>query len=94
MDKYINQWSIIAPVYFIDSWDTNTSNLLHNISEYADNIIPLKGWDGTHYKKWAEWESTFPSKRIWNDFPNTRNGHPTLLQHQYIGESITEYLKK
>jgi hypothetical protein len=94
LDKYINQWSTIAPVYFIDSWDMNTSNLLHNINEYSDNMIPLKGHNGNYYKKWHEWESTFPNKRIWDDLPNTRNGHPTLLQHQYIGESITEYFKK
>jgi hypothetical protein len=57
-------------------------------------MIPLKGHNGKYYKKWHEWESTFPNKRIWNDFPNTGNGHPTLLQHQHIGESIIHHLKK
>ena len=27
------------------------------------------------------------------EFPNTENGHPTLLQHQYIADSIIQYME-
>ena len=57
-------------------------------------MIPLLGYDGKHYMKYLEWERTFPSVRVSADFPKTQNGHPTLLQHQYLAKSITNYLDK
>ena len=93
IEKYINNWKQIAPVYFIDSWDFYSSNLLSEFIDIKSKIIPLKGYDGKYYTKWYNWENTFPYKRIVNEFPNSQNGHPTLIQHQYIAESIIEFLK-
>lgn len=93
IEKYINKWKQIAPVYFLDSWDGYSSNILAEFSDIKNNLIPLKGWDGNYYTNWNEWEDTFPYKRIVTQFPATDNGHPTLVQHKYIAESIIEILK-
>jgi hypothetical protein len=57
-------------------------------------MIPLKGYNGKYYKKYNQWEKTFPFTRISNEFPKSFNGHPTLLQHEYISKSIIEFLEK
>jgi hypothetical protein len=93
VNQYINKWLEISPVYLIDSWDEYTSELLFKNSTIEKHLIKLKGFDGNYYKKWKDWEKTFPHRRIENEFPNTKNGHPTLLQHQYIADSIIEYMK-
>lgn len=93
IEKYISKWEKIAPVYFIDSWEETSSNVINELEEFKKRIIPLLGFDGNYYKKWKEWENTFPHRRIENEFPNTKNGHPTLLQHQYLADSIIEYMK-
>jgi hypothetical protein len=92
-NQYLNKWLEISPVYLIDSWDEYTSELLFKNSTIEKHLIKLKGFDGNYYKKWKDWENTFPHRRIENEFPNTNNGHPTLLQHQYIADSIIEYIK-
>ena len=94
INDYLKKWIDYTNVYLIDSWDEYTSNVIHTIPELKSKIIPLKGWDGNWYYKWKEWETTFPYKRILNEFPITENGHPTLLQHQYIAESIIHAMEK
>jgi len=92
IEKYVTKWEKIAPVYFIDSWDENSSNVIHEISEIKNRLIPLEGYDGRLYTKYTEWENTFPFKRIVDEFPDTFNGHPTLIQHKYISKSIIKHL--
>lgn len=93
INEYLNKWLETTPVYLIDSWDEYTSELLFKNPTIVKYLIKLKGFDGNYYKKWKDWERTFPYRRIENEFPNTRNGHPTQLQHQYIADSIIEYMK-
>jgi len=93
INDYLNRWLETTPVYLIDSWDDYTSELLFRNPTIEKYLIPLKGYDGKYYKKWKEWETTFPYSRIQYEFLNTENGHPTLLQHQYIADSIIEYMK-
>jgi len=93
VNQYLNKWLETTPVYLIDSWDDYTSDLLFKNSTIEKYLIKLKGFDGNYYKKWKDWENTFPHKRIENEFPNTKNGHSTLLQHQYIADSIIEHMK-
>lgn len=92
IDKYILKWMNITPVYFLDSWDEYTSTVLSDFDVIQRNLISLKGFDGNYYTNWNKWENTFPYKRIVNEFPKTQNGHPTLIQHRYIAESIIEKL--
>jgi hypothetical protein len=60
--------------------------------EFKEKMIPLLGYDNKYYTKYLDWESTFPHKRIVNEFPKTFNGHPTLLQHQYLAKSIITHI--
>lgn len=94
IDKHLKKWLETTDVYLIDSWDGLTSEILSSHPIIEKYLIPLKGYDGKYYKKWSEWEHTFPYSRIQYEFPNTENGHPTLIQHQYIAESLIEHIKK
>jgi len=94
IDKHLKKWLETTNVYLIDSWDGLTSEILSSHPIIEKYLIPLKGYDGKYYKKWSEWEHTFPYSRIQYEFPNTENGHPTLIQHQYIAESLIEHIKK
>ncbi len=81
-------------VYLIDSWCSSTSfDYLRNNSYIESLLIPLKGYDGNYYKYYEDWENTFPYKRIDREFPITKNGHPTLIQHQYLADSIIEHIQ-
>lgn len=95
IDNNIKQWQKTHKVYLIDCWceDTSRNYIISNPFLY-ELLIPLKGYDGRWYKLYKEWELTFPFKRIMTEFPNTVNGHPTLIQHQYLAESIITALKK
>lgn len=94
IDKHLKKWLETTNVYLIDSWDGLTSEILSSHPIIEKYLIPLKGYDGKYYKKWSEWEHTFPYSRIQYEFPNTENGHPTLIQHQYIAQSLIEHIKK
>lgn len=94
VEKYVKKWSTASPLYFLDSWDEYTSNVLAEFDVIKNNTIPLKGFDENYYTNWNQWENTFQYKRIVNQFPNTQNGHPTLIQHQYIAESIIEKMNQ
>lgn len=84
-----------AKTYFIDSWCSHTSfQYVRNNPFIESLLIPLKGYDGNYYKYYLDWEATFPHKRIAYEFPKTKNIHPTLLQHQYLAESILEHIEK
>lgn len=92
INKYVKKWMEKTPVYFLDSWDEYTSNVLSEFDDIKNNLIPLKGYDGNYYTNWNQWERTFEFKRIVNQFPKTQNAHPTLIQHKYIAESIIKKL--
>ena len=94
MEKYISKWEKVAPVYFIDSWELISSNILSEIPEFKEKMIPLLGYDNKYYTKYLDWESTFPYKRIVDEFPNTFNGHPTLIQNQYLAKSIIKHIER
>lgn len=81
-------------VFFIDSWDNQARQSLFKNEYFLERLIPLIGYDEKSYLKYSEWESTFQYKRIIDEFPKTENHHPTLLQHQYIGKSIIDFLEK
>jgi hypothetical protein len=92
IEKYVSKWEKIAPVYFVDSWDANSSNVIAELDEYKKRMIPLLGFDGKYYTNYSEWEKTFEYTRIVNEFPKTFNEHATLIQHQYIADSIINHL--
>lgn len=92
IENYVSKWEKIAPVYFINSWDENSSKVIDELDEFKKRIIPLLGFDGNYYTNYSEWENTFEHTRIVNEFPPTYNGHPTLLQHRYIADSIINHL--
>jgi hypothetical protein len=94
VNDYIKKWIKTSNVYLIDSWDRFTSDIIETIPELQSKIIPLKGYDDKWYYKWSDWELTFPHRRIENEFPATQNGHSTLIQHQYIAESIIHAMQK
>lgn len=81
-------------VFYIDSWESESSTSVFSNKKIVDNMIPLLGYDGNYYKKYSQWETTFPFTRINKEFPKTDNGHPTLLQHKHISDSIIEFLEK
>lgn len=84
----------IAPVYFIDSWCENSSELIFKNEFYYNRLIRLKGDDGKYYKKWIDWEKTIKNRLVKDDFPKTKNHHPSLHSHKLIGESIIDFLNK
>jgi hypothetical protein len=84
----------IGPVYFLDSWCEDSSNLIFENKFYYDRLIPLMGDDGRYYKKWKSWEKTINIALIKDDFPKTENHHPSLHCHQLIGKSIINFLNK
>jgi len=92
MEQYVSKWEKIAPVYFIDSWDKTSSNIINGLGEFEKRMIPLLGVDGNYYTNYLDWETTFPHTRIIDEFPETFNGHPTILQHQYLAKSIITHI--
>lgn len=88
------KWQKTHNLYVIDSWCDYTSKAYIENNSYINSLlIPLKGYNNKWYKDYNKWEHTFPYFRIQDEFPNTQNGHPTLLQHKYIAKSIMEALK-
>ena len=81
-------------LYFIDSWEDRTSDILFQIPEYRQHFIPLIGYNDRQYKKWKDWNNTFDVKTIMDDFPNTHNAHPSLTQHKYLAKSIIESINQ
>jgi len=81
-------------VFFIDTWDNLARETLIENEYFVERVIPLVGYDDNSYVNYSEWESTFEHRRIIDEFPKTENAHPTLLQHQYIGKSIIDFLEK
>lgn len=95
IENNIKKWLTTHKVYLIDSWSHDTGpKYIHSNSYLSNLLIPLKGYDGKWYKKYSEWEQTFPYPRIMNQYPNTVNGHPTPIQHEYLAKSIVTALEK
>lgn len=95
IENNIKKWERTHKVYLIDSWCHDTSPKYIHSNDYLKNrLIPLKGFDGKWYTKYGDWETTFEYSRIMHQYPKTVNGHPTLIQHQYLAESIMSSLKK
>tara|TARA_B110000858_G_C17796845_1_gene472927 strand:+ start:26 stop:1012 length:987 start_codon:yes stop_codon:yes gene_type:complete len=89
------------PFYFIGTWEkydaiilkklSNDSNIKENI---IDKIIPIKVenkfYDNIVYENFLEYSNIW----IYTEFPWTSNGHPTKKMHEYIGKSVSSYLKE
>jgi len=80
-------------VFFIDSWDSITSNHLQNDKTISELTIPLISPDGNSYKKWNDFISKFYNPWIYQEYSITANHHPTPKVHQYIGESLIKFFK-
>jgi hypothetical protein len=91
--NHVRKWKSngLRNVYFIDSWDDVSGDAM--VSAGID-MIPLIGTDDNLYYRWSDWENTFKYKRINSEFPNTKNAHPTLIQHKYIANSVINFLRK
>jgi|688.fasta_scaffold245185_2 hypothetical protein len=95
IENNIKKWQAKHKVYLIDSWCHETSpRYIHSNPYLVNLLLPLKGYDGNWYTKYQDWERTFPHTRIMYQYPNTVNGHPTPIQHQYLAESILTALEK
>jgi hypothetical protein len=82
-------------VFYIDSWDEISSRICHNIPDIRLNMIYLNAWNsGLLTQNYSTFEKSFPHTRIQNEFPKTENGHPTILQHEYIAKSIINQIEK
>lgn len=82
-------------VFYIDSWDEKSSVICHNIPDIRLNMIYLNAWNsGLLTQNYSVFEKSFPNTRIQDEFPKTQNGHPTLLQHQYLATSIINHIEK
>jgi len=94
IEIYINKWKSYGrrKIYYINSWDHMTADVIKNNIFIYDNIIPLMDPDGGGYISWNEWASTFEYKSIADEFPKTLNHHPTLLQHKFLANSIIQHL--
>ena len=92
--KYLNRWLEFCPVYFIDSWSPYTSNVINRFNEIKKRIIPLEGENGRKYKNYSDFKKSFKYESIMQQFVESNNGHPTLLQHKLIAKSIIEYIEK
>lgn len=78
-------------VYFIDSWDSRTSEILQKDLEINKRTIPLIGSDGKLYKSWPNWEKTLTKPYIIENYPKTSNKHPTPETHKIISESLIKF---
>jgi hypothetical protein len=92
--KYLNRWLEFCPVYFIDSWSPYTSNVINRFDEIKKRIIPLEGENGRKYKNYSDFKKSFKYESIMQEFAESNNGHPTLLQHKLIAKSIIQYIEK
>lgn len=81
-------------VFYIDSWDIESAKILHDIPDIKENMIFLKKYNSSDFtQSYFEFENSFTHTRIHDEFPKTHNGHPTLIQHQYIAESIINQIE-
>jgi hypothetical protein len=81
-------------IYYIDSWDPESSKIIHDIPLIKENLIYLKSNDGVLTQSYEQFEKSFLHSRIQHEFPKTKNGHPTLIQHKYIADSIIDTIEK
>lgn len=95
LDEYVRPLeSRGSKVFYIDSWDTESSKILYDVPEIAKNMILLQKWENSGVTtNYNEFENSFPYSRIQYEFPKTDNGHPTPLQHQYIANSIINQIE-
>jgi len=95
VDTYVKPLeSTGTKVFYIDSWDPESSKIIHDIPLIKENLIYLKSNDGVLTQSYEQFENSFLHTRIHHEFPKTKNYHPTLIQHQYIAESIIDTLEK
>lgn len=81
-------------VFFIDSWDSTTSEILQSDIDINKKTIPLIGSDGNLYKSWQEWEKTLTNPYIIHEYPKTSNKHPTPKTHKIISESLIKFFNE
>jgi hypothetical protein len=95
IDTYIKPLELRGTkVFYIDSWNELSSKIVHGIPLIKENLIFLKSNDGVLTQSYEQFENSFVHTRIQHEFPKTDNGHPTLIQHKYIAESIIDTIEK
>jgi hypothetical protein len=81
------------PIVTIDTWDIHDSYVKTN-QFIVDRLVKLKDNEGNYHTNWIDFQETFGKwGSIHRMFPKTRNGHPTLVVHQKVAESLIENLE-
>jgi hypothetical protein len=92
---------INLPFYFIGTWDKYDAEILKKLSNdfkikknIIDKMIPIKienkFYNNIVYENFLEYSNIW----IHKEFPWTGNMHPTKKMHEYIGKSVSSYLKE
>ena len=88
------------PFYFVGTWEKYDAEILKKLSNDSkikeniiDKMIPIKVenklYSNIVYENFSEYSDIW----IHDEFPWTGNRHPTKKMHEYIGNSISSYLK-
>ena len=80
------------PIYFLDNWVKEDSDILNEFDYIIDRTIPLMDDDGNYHIKWNDWEKNIEGYEIEANFPKTHNNHPSLKSHKLIASSIIKFL--
>ncbi len=84
----------VIPIYFLDNWLKEDSDILNEFDYIIDRTIPLMDDDGNYHIKWNDWEKNIEGYEILDNFPKTLNNHPSLKSHKLIASSIINFLDK
>ena len=82
----------VIPIYFLDNWVKEDSDILNEFDYIIDRTIPLMDDDGNYHIKWNDWEKNIEGYEICDNFPKTQNNHPSLKSHKIIASSIIKFL--
>ena len=84
----------VIPIYFLDNWLKEDSDILNEFDYIIDRTIPLMDDGGNYHIKWNDWEKNIEGYEILDNFPKTLNNHPSLKSHKLIASSIINFLDK
>lgn len=80
------------PIYFLDNWLKEDSDILNEFDYIKDRTIPLIDEGGNYHTNWNDWEKNIEGYEIEANFPKTHNNHPSLKSHKLIASSIIKFL--